>query len=372
MIALHAQTQRVPITLLQDLLLLIRDLDQPATAIGLIDTAGIVALGRHLALPAVHVVVTLDEGMEEETGIAVGNLLELERQVEVLVILARAEIAILAVVAVLDLEIAFLVHGPLAAAERLPAGQVLAVEEAHLLPALVGKFLDLDVAEGRGITVVLQADHALVGQAVFGRVRPLAGILELEPLGGPGLELEDLLPVEPMLDVAVVEDDLGRIPLTLRIDMHFGIIRQVHRIIDAQFLPLLELSRSVDFLPALVVDELILGTRDIGDLVGRILHHVIDHAAVAAVGEFPVPGQFEIRILLVGDDVSGAVAAVAGGLDAAIHHLPAVGQFRAVEVTPAAHVLAVEEELPAIRLFCPREAVFLLAGTRESDTNGRN
>ena len=146
----------------------------------------------------------------------------------------------------------------------------------------------------------------------------------------------------------------------------------MHRIIDAQFLPLFELGGGVDLLPALVVDELVLGTRHIGDLESGILHHVIDHAAVAAMGQFPVPGQFEIRILLVGDDVAGAVAAVAGSLDAAIHHLPAVGEFRAVEVTPAAHILAVEKELPAIRLFCPREAVFLLAGTRESDTNGRN
>ena len=173
-----------------------------------------------------------------------------------------------------------------------------------------------------------------------------------------------------MLDMAVVENDPGGIPLALGVDMHLVIVGQMHRIIDTQFLPLLEFGGGIDLLPALIVDELILGAGHVRDLEGRALHHVVEHAAVAAVGEFPIPGKLEIRKFAVRDDVAGSVAAVAGSLDTAVHDLPAVGQRRAVVVAPAGHVLTVEEELPALRLFGAGQLVVPLAGAEEGGRTG--
>ena len=87
MVALDAQAQGVPVPFLQDFLFLIRYLDQPATTIGFIDAAGVMALGSNFTLPSVDMVVPLDERVEEQAGIAVGDLLELDRQIEVLLVL---------------------------------------------------------------------------------------------------------------------------------------------------------------------------------------------------------------------------------------------------------------------------------------------
>ena len=196
--------------------------------------------------------------------------------------------------------------------------------------------------------MVLEAQHAAVRQSVFGSRLPFAAVLAGEPVVGPGFEFEDLAAVEPMLHVAVVADDARRVPLALRIDQQRIGIRQVHRVVHAQLLPLFELRRSVLRLPTIVVDQLVLGTRDVGNLEIRILDDVVKHAAVTSVGELPVPVYDEVLILLFGDDVSRQVAAVAGGLDAAVHHVPGHRERVSVEVFPLVEAFAVEEQLPAV------------------------
>ena len=144
MIALNTQAQLVPFAHLQHLLLLVGNLLQPATSVGLIDATCIITLGGNFALPSMHLVEPLDVGMEKEAAVAVALLLELHRKVEILVVLSRTEIAVLLVVAILDNQITFLVHTPLAIATRFPSRQVLTVEKAHLCPTLSqGIFLRL-------------------------------------------------------------------------------------------------------------------------------------------------------------------------------------------------------------------------------------
>ena len=204
-----------------------------------------------------------------------------------------------------------------------------------------------------------------MGKAVLRGIRPFAGILELEPLRGPGLEFKDLLTVEPMLHMTVVKNDLGGVPLTLGVHLHLGIIREVHRIVDTQFLPFLELRRRIDLLPALVIDQLILGSGHIRDFESGALHHMVQHAAVAAVGQLPIPNQLEVGILPIRDDIAGSVASVTGRLDAAVDDLPSVGQFSPVEITPAGHILSIEKELPSFRFFSTGQLVVLLTGANE-------
>ena len=152
--------------------------------------------------------------------------------------------------------------------------------------------------------MVLKADDTLVSQTVLRSVAPLAAGLLGEPVIGPSLELEDLLTVEPVLHMAVVEDDLRGVPLADGVYVHLVVVGQVHGVIHTQLLPLLEFGGGINLLPALVVDELILGTRYIRHGELGILDYVVEHAAVAAVGEFPVPYQLEVGVFLVGHDVT--------------------------------------------------------------------
>ena len=87
--------RRIPLALLEDVLLLVGNLNQPSAAVGFVNARRVVALGSHLALPAVDLHGRLDERTEEDARIAVGELFEFERQVEVVVIFARGEIAVL-------------------------------------------------------------------------------------------------------------------------------------------------------------------------------------------------------------------------------------------------------------------------------------
>ena len=169
-----------------------------------------------------------------------------------------------------------------------------------------------------------------------------------------------------MLHVAVVADDARRVPLALRVDQQRIGIRQVHGVVHAQFLPLLEPGRGVRGLPACVVDQLVLRPGDIGNLEIGVLDHVVEHAAVAAVGELPVPVEDEVLILLFGDDVSRQVAAVAGGLDAAVHHVPGHRERVSVEVFPLVEAFAVEEQLPAVGDFGLGEGVVFGAAGAEA------
>ena len=220
--------------------------------------------------------------------------------------------------------------------------------------------------------MVLQADHAAAGQSVFGSGLPFAARLAGEPVVGPGFEFEDLHAVEPMLDMAVVEDDARRVPLALRIEPHGRAVREVHGVIDAQALPLLELRRSVLLLPALLVDELVFGAGDVGYLEAGALDHVVEHAAVAAAREFPLPVEDEVFVLFSGDDIARKVAAVAVGLDAAVYDVPRLCERIPVEVFPLVEALPVEEQLPAVGDFLFGERVLPGgAGGDECDGEGR-
>ena len=305
-------------------------------------------LGSHLALPAVDLHGRLDERTEEDARIAVRQLFELHREVEIVVILPRGEVAVLLVGAALADEVALFIHVPFLGSVGFPSREVAAVEEFDLPAGLAGQLLDFQVAERSGVAVVLEAQHAAVRQSVFGSRLPFAAVLAGEPVVGPGFEFEDLAAVEPMLHVAVVADDARRVPLALRVDQQRIGIRQVHGVVHAQFLPLFEPGRGVRGLPACVVDQLIFGSGDVGNREIGVLDHMVEHAAVAARGEFPVPVENEVLILFFGDDVSRKVAAVARGLDAAVHDVPRLRERIAVEVFPLVERLAVEEQLPAV------------------------
>ena len=137
----------------------------------------------------------------------------------------------------------------------------------------------------------------------------------------------------------------------------------MHCVVNAKLLPFLKFRRSVNLFPTLVVNELIFRACDVRHLEFRILDNVVKHSAVASVGEFPVPGQFEILVLLVRDDVAGLIGSVAGSLDAAIHNFPAVGQRVTVVVTPTVKVLTIEQEYPAVCLLGGGQCVrFCAAG----------
>ena len=134
----------------------------------------------------------------------------------------------------------------------------------------------------------------------------------------------------------------------------------MHCVVNAKLLPFLKFRRSVNLFPTLVVNELIFRACDVRHLEFRILDNVVKHSAVASVGEFPVPGQFEILVLLVRDDVAGLIGSVAGSLDADIHNFPAVGQRVTVVVTPTVKVLTIEQQYPTVSLFSGCEGVLLL------------
>ena len=208
--------------------------------------------------------------------------------------------------------------------------------------------------------MVLKADHPLVGETIFGRVAPFAAGLLLEPVVCPGLELKNLLAVEPMLHVSVVKDDLGVIPLAPRIDLHLAVVRKVHSVVNAKLLPFFKFRRSVNFLPTIIVNELIFRTGDVRHLEFRILDNVVQHSAVAAVGEFPVPGQLEILVLLVRYNVAGLIGSVTGSLDATVHHGPTIGQRVSIVITPAVKVLSVEEKYPSVSLLGGCQRILLL------------
>ena len=78
----------------------------------------------------------------------------------------------------------------------------------------------------------------------------------------------------------------------------------MHRVVHAEFLPLFQSGRGIDFFPSLIVNQLVLRSGDIRNLEFRILDHVVEHSAVSSVREFPVPREFKILVLLVRDDVA--------------------------------------------------------------------
>ena len=133
----------------------------------------------------------------------------------------------------------------------------------------------------------------------------------------------------------------------------------MHGIVDTEALPRLEFAGGIHFLPAIVVDKLIFRTGNIRDLEIWVLYHVVNHAGVAAIGEFPLPVEDKVIVLSVGDDVTGQVASVAVSLDATIDDVPRLSKSRAVEIAPTVESLTVEEEFPSVGNFRFREDIRL-------------
>ena len=76
-VALYLDTHRVPIALFQYILFLVRNLNQPATSVRLLDTTCIVTLRSYFYLPAVYFHAFLYERADEYAGVSVSLLLEL-------------------------------------------------------------------------------------------------------------------------------------------------------------------------------------------------------------------------------------------------------------------------------------------------------
>ena len=319
------------------------------------------ALGRHFHLPAVHDSGLLDEGTEKDTGVAVGFLLEFQGQVKIVIIVARGQVTIGVVGAALADEFAVL-YIPEVGSIEIPARQVLAVEQVFFF-RFRRQFPDLDILEPGRIAMVLQTDMAFAGQAVFRGVLPLAGILAGIPVRGPGIEFHGHPAVQPVTDMTVVKNNPGGIPLTRRIQLARFKIRHIHGIIHGAALPGLQ-GETVHFFPVIIVNELILRTGDVGNGVLGMLHHVIEHTAVAATGNFPVPDQFEVGEFAVGHDVTAGIAPFAFRQDGAVLHRPGTGEFRPVIIPPAGQCLAIEKQFPAFRFFLGCQFVVLLAAGR--------
>ncbi len=156
----------------------------------------------------------------------------------------------------------------------------------------------------------------------------------------------------------VVEDDFGLVPLTGGLEVSLLEIGNVHGVVHGAALPGLEDIAVVHLGKVLIVNELILGTGDIGDSVLRAFHHMVEHAGVAALGNLPFPLEVEVLIDLVRDDVAVGVVTLAGGLDGAVLDDPGFaheGGF--VETAPSAEGGAVKEKFPAVGLFRRRKRV---------------
>ena len=80
-----------------------------------------------------------------------------------------------------------------------------------------------------------------------------------------------------------------------------------------------------------------------------LIRHVIHDAAVAAFGNVVIQLQFKPAELVGGDDIARVMRIRTDQL--AILHLPAWAHAVFLEIMPAGKTLAVEEELPARRLF---------------------
>ena len=219
--------------------------------------------------------------------------------------------------------------------------------------------------------MVLQADVTGAGHSVFSAVCPLAGSLAGEPVLAPGIELDRHLPVEDVGHVAVVEDDFGLVPLSVRIEFPRFEIRDVHRVVHGAALPRLELVAVVHLGEIVVVDELVLRTGDVRDIESRALDDVVHHSAVAALADLPLPLEVEIGIFPVSDYVAVAVAAAAFGHDRPVHDAPRAGERVPVVVPPSVECFAVEEKLPSVSLFGRGERVGFPAASGDDRRGGR-
>src|SRR2546425_2078959 len=164
------------------------------------------------------------------------------------------------------------------------------------LPIWSRQHPDLDVAEGHAELMLLQADVPL-GVTTVARVRGELARFHLGlPIRAPELVLDDLHPVEPMLDVFPIHHEAYLVPLTR------GLHDPGRRGIDAVGGP----GRREAGLPVCmprVIQHLHLGPAPIDGVVVRILARAVEDPAVAAGRHVPFERQLEVLELLRCDDV---------------------------------------------------------------------
>lgn len=89
MVAFQADAHSVPLSVFKDVLFLVRNLIQPAAAVGLVDSTGVMVWRSDLDLPSADLHALRDDGTDEHSRVAVSELLEFKGEIEVVVILKK-------------------------------------------------------------------------------------------------------------------------------------------------------------------------------------------------------------------------------------------------------------------------------------------
>ena len=150
--------------------------------------------------------------------------------------------------------------------------------------------------------------------------------------------------------MAVVEYDLGAVPLPCRLEVPGLEVRDVHGVVYTAALPRFEDIAVVHLGEVLVVDELVLRAGHIRDIEAFALHDMVHHAAVATLADLPFPFEIEVGVFLVSHYVAVLVAALAFGLDCAVHDGPGASKGGSIIIPPAIQCVTVEKELPSFGL----------------------
>src|SRR5882672_7862351 len=119
------------------------------------------------------------------------------------------------------------------------------------------------------------------------------------PVGAPELVVDNLLPVQPMLDVRTLDDDPRRVPFAERLDDASG--RLVERVCGGR--------GSQTFLPVRrirIVEQLILRRAPVDVIV--LARAAVEDPAVAALPDLPLEFELEIAEFLPRDEIiDGAI-----------------------------------------------------------------
>lgn len=234
------------------------------------------------------------------------------------------------------------------------------------------EFANLYVAEGDGKAVILEVDDGVVHVGEVGVDLELAVGDEVAELGGVAVVLEDFDPVEPVLDVAFIDEDAGGVPLADGVD-GFGVVGGAgggDKVVEGGD-GAIAVFATLGVRVYVVVEDLVL-VADGG--AGTFLEVEVDEVEDAAIGAGR--GAEVYRELVVGefargDDVAGVAtffAAKVGGREQAVLDNPAGGGEGAVTLAaPAVRGFAVPEELPTLGLFLLCEGV---GGLRKSGDSG--
>src|SRR5690606_9070931 len=174
---------------------------------------------------------------------------------------------------------------------------------------------------------------------------PLAGGVGLLVLVGGDVDIDDLEPVEEVLDVRALDDDVGAVPLAGGAGDVGGARDDV---VEGAGAGLGLLAVGV----VGVVEDLVLeaGLPRVVLVFGR----AVDDPAVGALGGAPVDLELEVGVLLGGADVA---AGLVHAEDAVFHRPAFIGERVLPEPLPAVGGLAVEEEFPPVPLLGVRQRV---------------